>query len=200
MKYPASKRIFDIAGALLGVIFIIPFFPFIALAIVIESGFPIFVSLERISEGRIIKVYKFRSMIRGAHKMKEDLEAQNERSDGPLFKMKNDPRLTHVGKILRKLRVDEFPQFINVLKGELALVGPRPHEPKEIAGYPEEFKHIQYARAGLTGLSQVSGASSLSFMRELELDSYYVKNISVWFDITILFKTVWIFFSDPTGV
>ncbi|MFA5870709.1 MAG: sugar transferase [Candidatus Paceibacterota bacterium] len=200
MKYPVTKRFFDIVGALCGLIFILPFFPFIALAIIIETGLPVLVKLDRISEGKVIKVYKFRSMVRGAHAQKETLMAMNERTDGPLFKMKNDPRLTQVGKILRKLRVDEFPQFLNVLKGELALVGPRPHEPGEIAQYPDEFRHIQYARAGLTGLSQVSGASSLSFMKELELDSYYIKHPSLWFDITILWKTVWVFFSDPTGV
>lgn len=200
MNYPISKRILDIFSALCGILFILPFFPFIALAIIIEDGFPVFVRLDRISEGRVIKVYKFRSMIRGAHAMKRELMMRNERIDGPLFKMKQDPRVTKVGKVLRALRVDEFPQFINVLKGELALVGPRPHEPEEIAKYPEEFKHIQYVRAGLTGLSQVSGASSLPFMKELELDSYYIKHASVWFDIKILFKTAWVFFSDPTGV
>ncbi len=200
MKYPISKRILDIFGALCGILFIIPFFPFIALAIIMNDGFPILVKLDRISEGKTIKVYKFRSMIRGAHAMKQELMGKNERTDGPLFKIKHDPRLTTVGRFLRKLRIDEFPQFLNVLKGELALVGPRPHEPEEIAKYPVEFKHIQYARAGLTGLSQVSGASALSFIKELELDSYYVKHANVWFDIKILFKTVWVFFFDPTGV
>ncbi|RJQ28752.1 sugar transferase [Candidatus Parcubacteria bacterium] len=200
MTYPISKRTIDIIGSILGIIFIIPFFPFIVLAIIFESGCPIFVKLDRISEGKIIKVYKFRSMIQGAHAMKQDLIHMNERIDGPLFKMKDDPRLTHVGRFLRKLRVDEFPQLLNVIRGELALIGPRPHEPEEIAKYPDEFKHIQYARAGLTGLSQVSGASSLSFMKELELDSFYIKNQSLWFDIKIFFKTIFIFFSDPTGV
>ena len=200
MNYPLSKRIFDVCISLCGLLFILPLFPFIALAIVLESGFPVFVRLERISEGKSIWVFKFRSMIQGAHAMKPELMAKNERTDGPLFKMKHDPRLTRVGRMLRKVRVDEFPQFLNVLRGDLALVGPRPHEPGEIVQYPNEFKHIQYARAGLTGLSQVSGASSLSFMKELELDSYYIKHMNLWFDIRILFKTVWIFFSDPTGV
>jgi len=200
MSYSLSKRIVDIISSIFGLIFILPFLPFIAFAIVIESGFPVLVKLDRISEGKIIKVYKFRSMVRGAHAQKSALLSMNERTDGPLFKMKHDPRITKVGRFLRALRIDEFPQFLNVLKGELALVGPRPHEPEELAQYPNEFKHIQYARAGLTGLSQVSGASSLSFMRELELDSYYIKHPSLWFDITILWKTVWVFFSDPTGV
>ncbi len=174
--------------------------PIIAFAILLEDGWPIFVSLERISGGRRVFIYKFRSMVRNAHAMKKDLIHLNERRDGPLFKIKNDPRLTRVGKVLRKLRLDEFPQFINVLLGDLSLVGPRPHEPGEIAAYPEEFKVLSVAKAGLTGLSQVSGASALPFLKELELDKYYLEHQSFMFDMQILGRTVWILFSDPTGV
>lgn len=194
------KRIFDIFGALCGIIFIVPFFPFIALAIVFESGLPVFVKLSRVSNGKIICVYKFRSMVKDAHKMKKDLEARNERNDGPFFKIKNDPRLTKTGKFLRKFRLDEFPQFLNVLRGELALVGPRPHEPEEMFHYPPEFKKLYLAKSGLTGLSQVSGASALPFRKELELDVFYLENQSLWLDLKILFKSVWIFLSDPSGV
>ena len=194
------NRFFDITGALGGLVFITPFAPFIALAIVIESGWPVVIKLDRISEGRRIKVYKFRSMIKGAHSMKSKLANLNERADGPFFKIKNDPRLTKVGKWLRKFRLDEFPQLINVLKGELALVGPRPHEPEEVSQYSPEFKKILITKSGLTGLSQVSGASGLPFKKELELDLYYVENKSLWFDLKILFKTIRIFFFDPTGV
>lgn len=194
------KRVFDICVALGGLLFIAPFTPLIALAIILEDGFPIFVKLDRVSRGKVIKVYKFRSMVRDAHKVKEVLRDLNERRDGPFFKIKNDPRLTKTGKWLRKFRLDEFPQFINVLKGELALVGPRPHEPEEIKHYPQEFKKLYYAKSGLTGLSQVSGASALPFRKELELDLYYVDNESFRLNLKILFKTVWIFFSDPTGV
>ena len=194
------NRLFNIVGALGGLIFITPFAPFIALAIVIESGWPVVIKLDRISEGRRIKVYKFRSMIKGAHSMKSKLANLNERADGPFFKIKNDPRLTKVGKWLRKFRLDEFPQLINVLKGELALVGPRPHEPEEVSQYSPEFKKILITKSGLTGLSQVSGASGLPFKKELELDLYYVENKSLWFDLKILFKTIRIFFFDPTGV
>jgi lipopolysaccharide/colanic/teichoic acid biosynthesis glycosyltransferase len=194
------KRISDIVGSLAGLIFILPFSPFIALAIILEDGRPVLVKIDRISEGKIIGVYKFRSMIRGAHGMKSSLKGLNERKDGPFFKIKDDPRLTKTGKFLRKLRVDEFPQFLNVLKGELALVGPRPHEPGELAAYPEEFRKLYFAKAGLTGLSQVSGASALPFRKELELDLYYMEHQSLWLDLKIILKTVWIFFSDPTGV
>ena len=132
--------------------------------------------------------------------MKKLLSVLNERSDGPFFKIKNDPRITKVGRILRKFRIDEFPQLINVLKGEMALVGPRPHEPEEVIYYPEEYKHIILARAGITGLSQVNGASGLPFLKELELDSHYVKNRSLLLDGKILAKTAVFIFSDPTAI
>lgn len=194
------KRIFDIVGSLCGIIFITPFTPFIALAIILENGFPIFVKLDRVSKGKIIKVYKFRSMVKNAREIKEKLKELNERNDGPFFKIKNDPRLTKTGRILRKLRIDEFPQFLNVLSGELSLIGPRPHEPEEMLEYPPEFKKLYLAKSGLTGLSQVNGASSLPFRKELELDLFYLENQSLSLDLKILFKSVWIFFFDPTGV
>lgn len=198
--YPVWKRIFDIVMALPGIVALFLFFPFVALAIVLESGLPVFVRLQRMSEGRIIKVFKFRTMVKNAQEIKQTLLPLNERKDGPLFKMKDDPRVTRIGKILRKLRLDEFPQFIDVLAGRLALVGPRPHEPEEVEEYPEEFKEVILSRGGLTGLSQVGGASALPFRKELELDLYYIKHQSLWLDIKILFKTVFIFLFDPTGV
>jgi lipopolysaccharide/colanic/teichoic acid biosynthesis glycosyltransferase len=199
-KFFDLKRIFDILGSLVGLLFIAPFVPFISLAIVLDDGLPILVKLDRVSEGRIIKIYKFRTMIRNAQEKKKELLHLNERKDGPFFKIKNDPRLTKVGRFLRKFRLDEFPQLINVLKGEISLVGPRPHEPEEMIYYPSEFKKLYFAKAGLTGLSQVSGASALPFLKEIELDLYYIENRSFWLDLKILFKTVWIFFFDHTGV
>ena len=195
-----GKRLFDIVGALCGLLFILPFTPFIAYAIWREDKGSVFVGIPRVSEGRVITVWKFRTMVPGAHAMKKELLHLNERTDGPLFKVKDDPRLTRVGKVLRMLRVDEFPQFWNVLTGELALVGPRPHEPEEIAAYPDEFKHLANAKAGLTGLSQVMGASALPFRKELEYDAAYLEKPSLMFDMKILLKTVLIFFTDPSGV
>ncbi|MHB9019600.1 MAG: sugar transferase [Minisyncoccota bacterium] len=194
------KRIIDIVGSLIGLIILLPFFPFIALAIKLDSNGPVLIKLDRVSEGKIVKVYKFRSMVLGAEKQKKGLLNLNERNDGPFFKIKNDPRITKVGKFLRKFRLDEFPQLINVLKGELSLVGPRPHEPEELFAYPREYRELLTAKTGLTGLSQVNGASSLKFLKELELDNYYLQNQSLWLDIKILFKTFYIFFTDPTGV
>jgi len=139
-------------------------------------------------------------MVHDAEARKPELLHLNERSDGPFFKIRRDPRVTRTGRIIRKFRIDEFPQLVNVLKGELALVGPRPHEPGEVSKYPEEHKPILSARAGVTGYSQVNGASSLSFMKELELDKYYIESMSPMLDMKIISKTVSILFFDPTAV
>ena len=199
MNYPIWKRLLDIAGAAAGLLLITPFILFISLAIKLDSRGEVLIRLPRVSEGKIIKVYKFRSMVKGAHKMKIDLVELNER-DGYFFKMKSDPRVTRVGRVLRRFRIDEFPQLLNVLTGELALVGPRPHEPEEVAHYPDEYKELLLVRAGVTGLSQVNGASSLPFLRELELDKFYSENVSPKMDIKILGKTAAILFFDPTAV
>lgn len=201
MTYQIIKRITDILGAILGITVLIMLFPVIALAIKLDSAGPIIVSLNRISSGRPVKVYKFRSMKPETHRLKYgELAHLNERSDGPFFKIKNDPRLTRAGKILRKFRLDEFPQFFNVLTGELSLVGPRPHEPEEIEKYPEKFRHLPLAKAGITGYSQVNGASSLPFLKELELDDYYLRNRNLRFDFKIILKTFLILLFDPTAV
>lgn len=194
------RRILDIIGATLGLALLSPFAPFIFAAIKMESRGPAIVKLDRVSGGKKIRVYKFRSMYDGAHKMKGVLSVLNERNDGPFFKIKKDPRVTRVGRLLRQFRIDEFPQLINVLKGELSLVGPRPHEPEEVIFYPHPYKHLMLAKAGVTGLSQVSGASGLPFLKELELDDHYVRHRGLLMDTKILAKTVAIIFSDPSAV
>ncbi len=196
----SSKRIFDIVTALGVFVVSLPLWPCIVAAIVAEDGWPAIVKLPRVSERRVIRVYKFRSMVRGAAEMKRALSSQNERNDGPFFKIKNDPRLTGVGRVLRKFRVDELPQLVNVLRGELSMVGPRPHEPEEVEHYPPEYRWLSGVRAGLTGLSQVEGASSLPYLKELELDAYYASHQSLRTDIGIVGKTVLIFLTDHTGV
>ena len=200
MTHRIFKRTIDILGAIAGLAATAPLLPLVAFAIKMETAGSVIVKLPRVSMGKVVHVYKFRSMIKDAHKFKAGLVARNERGDGPFFKMKNDPRLTAVGKILRKFRLDEFPQLINVLRGELSLVGPRPHEPGEVIHYPDEHKHLLLAKSGVTGLSQVNGASSLPFRKELELDSFYVKNQSIWLDAKIIAKTASIIFTDPTAV
>ncbi|MBU6141490.1 sugar transferase [Patescibacteria group bacterium] len=201
LSYQIAKRTADIIGSLIGVAIMVVLYPFVALAILIDSRGPVIVALDRVSEGKLIKVYKFRSMRANSHQLKYgELAPLNERHDGPFFKMRRDPRLTRVGKVLRKFRIDEFPQFINVLKGELSLVGPRPHEPEEIAHYPAEYRHLPLAKAGITGYSQVQGASSLPFLKELSLDDFYVKHQSPSLDMKIVARTLLILFFDPTAV
>jgi len=200
MIFKISKRITDILGSLTGLVIFSPFFLIITFAVKLDSPGPALIKLTRVSQGKIVKVYKFRSMIKDAEKHKKTLMGLNERNDGPFFKMKNDPRVTRVGRILRKLRIDELPQLINVLKGELSLVGSRPHEPEELFAYPKQYRKLLTAKTGMTGLSQINGASSLKFMNELELDSHYHQNQSLWLDFKILFKTLVIFFTDPTGI
>lgn len=194
------KRIIDIIGSICGICFLVVVAPFVALAIVLESGRPVFVKLPRVSRGKIIQVYKFRSMVNGAEKMKENVRHLNERNDGPLFKAANDPRITKVGRWLRKTRLDEFPQMANVLKGELSLVGPRPHEPDEMLAYPPEYWRLFMVKGGLTGLAQISGGAYLPFRKELELDSYYAEHSSFWLDMKIIAKTIWIFLFDHRGI
>lgn len=198
--YPEFKRGGDLLGGLVGIALFTLLYPIIGLAIKLDSQGPVLVKLDRISRGKTIRLYKFRSMIVGAHAQKSLLEPFNERKDGPFFKMKNDPRLTRVGKIIRKFRLDEVPQFINVVRGDLSLVGPRPHEPEEIARYPHEYLFLTRCKAGITGLSQVSGASSLPFQKELELDSHYAKHVSLLVDMKIIAKTVAVLLFDPTAV
>ncbi|MDP1706663.1 MAG: sugar transferase [bacterium] len=195
-----GKRFLDIISSILFLTVGAPFFVLAGLIIWIDTGWPILVRLERVSGGRNVRLFKFRSMVRGAAALKKDLAHLNERKNGPFFKIKNDPRVTRSGRWLRKIRFDEFPQLLNVLTGDISLIGPRPHEPEEVAQYPEQYQKLPLAKAGLTGLSQVNGASALSASKELELDSYYLKYESFSLDLRILLKTFRIFFSDPTGV
>jgi lipopolysaccharide/colanic/teichoic acid biosynthesis glycosyltransferase len=198
--YPEFKRALDLLGSIVGIALFTCIYPIIAAAIKLESAGPVLVALDRVSHGKTIRLYKFRSMHEGAHVKKPLLSPFNERKDGPFFKMKHDPRLTRVGKIIRKFRLDEVPQFINVLRGDLSLVGPRPHEPEEIAQYPSEYQFLARCKAGITGLSQVNGASSLTFERELELDARYATHVSLAFDLKIIVKTLSIFLFDPSAV
>jgi exopolysaccharide biosynthesis polyprenyl glycosylphosphotransferase len=189
------KRIFDIAGS--GILLLILIIPFIVIGIIIkiDSQGPVFVKLDRINRGNVFKLYKFRSMVNNAHDMKKTLLKYNEREGGPLFKMKNDPRITKTGKILRKTRIDELPQLFNVFLGTMSLVGPRPHEPGEVAHYERHHKKVLTVKPGMTGLAQVQGASDLSFEDEVKSDTFYIENWSLWFDIEILFKTIWVVLS-----
>lgn len=194
------KRSLDIIGAIFCIIIFSPIFILSAILIKWDSRGPIIVKLKRVSLGQEFELYKFRSMVDNAHQMKKDLLKNNEREGaGPLFKMKNDPRITRVGKYMRKTRMDELPQFFNVIKGEMSLVGPRPHEPEEIAKYQKHHKRLLTIKSGVTGMAQISGSSNLPFEDEVKLDTYYIENWSLFLDVKILFKTLAVLFTDKSA-
>lgn len=188
------KRLVDILGSLVGLLVLSPLFLVIAIIIKVITPGPVFVGLKRVGNKKYkeaFTMYKFRSMIVGAHAMKPQLLALNERKGGPLFKLKNDPRITPVGKYLRKFRIDELPQLWNVLKGQMSLVGPRAHEPEEVAQYTPKQLRLLRVKPGMTGMGQVSGSADISFDEEVKLETYYIQNWSLWLDIQILLRTIW---------
>jgi len=193
------KRVVDVFGSLVGLLFLSPIFLLMAILIKGDSRGPVFVKLKRISRREQFNLYKFRSMINNAEGLKDSLMSFNERQEGPLFKMKNDPRVTKFGKILRRYRLDELPQLFNVLEGKMSLVGPRPHQPDEIAKYEKHHKQLLVIKPGMTGMAQISGSSDLSFEEEVRLDVYYIENWSHYLDFKILFKTILVIFKDKSA-
>lgn len=184
------KRALDILVSVSMLILLAPLFLVTAIAIKLDSRGPVFYSQTRLGKwGRPFKMYKFRSMVVGADKMKAELLSQNE-SGGVIFKMKRDPRITRVGRIIRKLSIDELPQLVNVLKGEMSLVGPRPALPNEVEEYTFDDRRRLEVKPGLTGLWQISGRSDLDFRQQVRLDVAYIESQSFWQDIKILFKTI----------
>ena len=184
------KRLADVLLSFILLPFLLPIFLAIALLIKWDSEGPVFAKLKRVSRGKEFRLFKFRSMIDDAEEYKRYLAAGNERGDGPLFKMKDDPRITKIGRMIRSKRIDELPQIFNVLKGDLSLVGPRPHEPQEIARYERHHKKVLAIKSGVTGLAQISGAEQLPFEEEVKLDRYYIENWSLKRDTVILLKTL----------
>jgi exopolysaccharide biosynthesis polyprenyl glycosylphosphotransferase len=184
------KRIFDVVVASLMLIITSPIFLITALFIKATSRGPVLKDLQRVGDrGKIFTLYKFRSMVENAESLKEQLLQFNERKDGPLFKMKNDPRVTPFGRFIRKTSIDELPQLLNVLQGTMSLVGPRPHEPQEVARYSQNQKKLLSIKPGMTGMAQVSGRSDLQFEEEALLDIYYIENWNLLFDIRLMLKT-----------
>jgi len=185
------KRLIDILGATVGILLLSPLFFAVGLAIVVEDGWPIFFAQTRVGQyGKLFKFYKFRSMVRNADKLKDTLIAQNESGDGVIFKMKQDPRITRVGRFIRRFSIDEMPQFLNVLLGDLSLVGPRPPVPREVAEYTLEERKRLHAKPGLTCLWQIGGRSEIPFKEQVRLDLQYIHSQSLWQDILIMLKTV----------
>jgi len=184
------KRAMDVVGSVLCLSLGLPLLAFIAIAIRLDSPGPIIFRQMRVGlNGRPFVMFKFRSMEEGAEEQQEALADLNE-ADGPLFKIRDDPRLTRVGRFLRRTSLDELPQLINVLKGEMSLVGPRPPLPREVEQYQEWHKKRLQAPPGMTGLWQVSGRSRMSFDEQVLLDIYYIENWSPWLDFKILARTI----------
>ena len=185
-----AKNIFDMIVSILLIIVLSPVFLIIAILVKLTSKGPVFVSLSRVGrKAKVFKMYKFRSMVKDAHKMKSEMMERNERQDGPLFKIKNDPRVTKFGRWLRRTSLDELPQLFNVLRGQMSLVGPRPHEPEEVSRYQRGYKKLLTIKSGITGMAQVSGRSNLAFTEEAKLDIFYIENWSMLLDLIILLKT-----------
>lgn len=188
------KRIFDILFSLLLIILTLPLMIGSAIAIKIDSRGSIFFRYKRVGEkGKKIDFMKFRTMVENAHTLRYDKEFQarhkNLREGTPMVKFENDPRITRVGKFLRRWSIDEFPQFFLVLFGKMSLVGPRPHESEEVAQYDKIQNRVLTLKPGITGLAQVSGRSDLNFNEEVKLDIFYVENWSLLLDLQILLKT-----------
>ncbi|MFC1600274.1 sugar transferase [Patescibacteria group bacterium] len=198
------KRIFDIFGSILGLILLSPILLITAIAIKLDSkGNVLFKFLDdgsrvkRVGQyGKLFNFLKFRSMKPKTHNMRyEELADKDIRKDSPMVKIKNDPRVTRVGKFIRKTSIDELPQLWNVLKGDMSLVGPRPHLPEEVDKYEQHHKFVLSLKPGITGLAQISGRSNLDFEKEIQLDTYYIENWSLQNDIKIILKTFKVVFT-----
>ena len=187
----AMKRLMDIVFSALGMMLLSPVFLAIAVAVNASSPGPVFFRQMRVGRyGRNFKFYKFRSMRQDAEAQKVALLAQNESADGVIFKMKNDPRITKVGRFLRRTSLDELPQLWNVFIGDMSLVGPRPPVPSEVQEYTLEDRKLLDVIPGITCLWQIQGRSEIPFNEQVRLDKEYILAPSVWKDIVILLKTI----------
>jgi len=198
-----AKRACDILGASFFLILFSPLLLIACLALIIEDGLPVIFQNIRVGEGgREFRLYKLRTMWRKfsigpqfKDSTKENLEfekkliKQKSIKNGPVYKIAADPRVTPIGNFLRRWSIDELPQFWNVIKGDMSIVGPRPHQPREVAGYAPHQRRVFAIRPGITGMAQISGRSDLEFEDEVRLDTWYIENWSLWLDLYIVLKT-----------
>lgn len=188
--YHVVKRLFDIVASACGLILLFPLFLFLVIKIKSEDGGPAFYSQERIGKNeKPFKMWKFRSMVVDADKMLDKLEDQNE-IDGAMFKIKDDPRVTRIGHVIRKYSLDELPQLWNVLIGDMSLVGPRPPLPSEVEEYTDYDKQRLTVMPGCTGLWQVTRRSEADFDEMVWLDIVYINHSGAWEDLKLMIKTV----------
>jgi exopolysaccharide biosynthesis polyprenyl glycosylphosphotransferase len=196
------KRAFDLVVGILASVLLLPIMLLIAVAIKLDSRGPVVYKNQRVGKGgALFFVYKFRRMKKEyctgpgydndgkADQVEKDLIAKQSHREGPLYKISDDPRSTRVGRFLEKTSLDELPQFFNVVLGTLSLVGPRPHQPREVELYQKHHKRVLAIKPGVSGLAQISGRSDLDFEEEVRLDTYYVENWTIRMDLAILLKT-----------
>ena len=200
MIYLFLKRMMDILGSVIGLILLSPLFILVALAIKIEDpkGKVFFAQQRCGKDNRLFPMYKFRSMVSNAEELLEELMEQNE-MDGPVFKIKEDPRITKVGKFIRKTSIDELPQLFNILMGDMSIVGPRPAIPHEVAEYDDYQRQRLLVKPGLTCIWQVSGRNSIGFDEWVDMDLEYIEKRNLWMDIKLIFKTVGVLFGDDNA-
>ena len=197
--YEFFKRSIDVICSIIGLISLSPIFLIVSILIRLESKGEIIFKQKRVGlNGEEFEIYKFRSMVANAEELKEKLAEENEMS-GPMFKMKDDPRITKVGKFIRKTSIDELPQLINVVKGEMSLVGPRPSLPKEVAEFEEWMNERLLVKPGLTCYWQVSGRNNIDFEDWMKLDIKYVRERSLLGDLKLVFKTFFVLFGDKNA-
>lgn len=199
MVYSFSKRLLDIIGSLFGLIFLSPLLFIIALGIKLDSPGPILADtpMRAGKNGRLFKIYKFRSMVQNAHELLENNPKLLDEYKKNSYKILNDPRVTRIGKFIRRFSIDELPQFFNIFNGDMSLVGPRAYYPYELEEqqkkYPTSKKFVKIilsGKPGLTGLWQVTGRSEINFDKRVEMDARYVEKRSIFYDLWIILKTI----------
>ncbi|APF26205.1 MULTISPECIES: sugar transferase [Clostridium] len=199
IMYFVIKKIIDLLGSIIGLILLSPILIITAIAIKLDSKGPVFFIQERVGKNeQAFNMYKFRSMVIDAEEKLYKLKDKNEMS-GPMFKMKDDPRITKIGRFIRKTSIDELPQLFNVLKGEMSLVGPRPNLPREVIKFTDYQKNKFLAKPGLTCYWQVMGRNNIDFEDWIELDIKYIRKRNTWEDIKLIFKTVGVLFGDDNA-
>ena len=197
--YEVIKRIIDIVASFIGLILLSPLILVVSMLIKLESKGEVIFKQKRVGlNGKEFYMYKFRSMVINAEELKEQLESQNEMS-GPMFKIKDDPRITKVGKFIRKTSIDELPQLINVIKGDMSLVGPRPSLPKEVKKFEQWMMERLEVKPGLTCIWQISGRNNIDFEDWMKLDIKYVRERSLVLDFKLIFKTIFVLFGDKNA-
>ncbi|WP_283594350.1 sugar transferase [Limosilactobacillus galli] len=189
--YRIIKRVFDVIAASIALVILSPVFLIVAICIKADDPKgPVFYSQIRVGkDGRRFRMYKFRSMVTNADELLEKLRSQNE-VNGAMFKMKNDPRITKVGRVIRKYSLDELPQLVNIVGGSMSIVGPRPPLVSEVAEYTDYDKQRLMVKPGATGMWQVGGRNDVDFAEMVKLDLTYIQERSIWLDLKIMFETV----------